>query len=50
LRHATNATEFKLRVDGIESASDGGWRGFQKGAGGSEGMPQKKSQHFNFDS
>jgi twitching motility protein PilT len=30
LRHATNATEFKLRVEGVESASDNSWRGFQK--------------------
>ncbi|MBU1702510.1 MAG: type IV pilus twitching motility protein PilT [Candidatus Eisenbacteria bacterium] len=50
LRNATNPTEFRLRVAGIESASDGTWRGFQKGADNPEGMKEKKSQHFDFDS
>jgi twitching motility protein PilT len=29
LHHATNVTEFKLRIEGVEAASDASWRGFQ---------------------
>lgn len=55
LSHATNATEFKLRVDGVESASDGTWRGFQDGTGsgpkamGTPGRGDAASRWFRFD-
>jgi twitching motility protein PilT len=30
LQHATNVTEFKLRIEGVEAASDASWRGFDQ--------------------
>jgi twitching motility protein PilT len=30
LHHATNVTEFKLRIEGVEAASDASWRGFDQ--------------------
>jgi twitching motility protein PilT len=57
LHHATNATEFKLRIEGVEAASDASWRGFQQEqeGEGEEGKPLRKkhqtggSRFFRFD-
>ncbi|MBD3335288.1 MAG: PilT/PilU family type 4a pilus ATPase [Candidatus Eisenbacteria bacterium] len=49
LHHATNATEFKLRVEGVESASDSTWRGFQNRSSEEEDRRERKSQWFKFE-